>query len=141
MLYHVCSGPRKQQTNKQTNKRKKGRKKENKKERKRMGGWMDEWMDGWMGGWMDGWMDGWINKQTDKTKEQYGRSGKIKSECLTCTFRTSCCSARLSRAQVPVFTGSSVQDSIEGGGGGEKRGAPALAGTREYHGRCLDNYL
>ena len=24
---------------------------------------------------------------------------------------------------------------------GREEGAPALAGTREYHGRCLDNYL
>ena len=28
----------------------------------------------------------------------------IRSECLTCTFRASCCSARLSRAQVSAFT-------------------------------------
>ena len=28
------------------------------------------------------------------------------SECLTCAFRESCCSARLSRAQVPAFVGS-----------------------------------
>ena len=27
------------------------------------------------------------------------------SQCLTCTFRASCCSARLSRTQVPVCTG------------------------------------
>ena len=26
---------------------------------------------------------------------------QIRSECLTCTFRACCCSARLSRAQVP----------------------------------------
>ena len=32
------------------------------------------------------------------------------SECLTCTIRASCCSARLSRAQVPTFAGSSVRD-------------------------------
>ena len=30
-------------------------------------------------------------------------SGQVKSECLTCTFRASCCSARLSRVQVPAF--------------------------------------
>ena len=33
-----------------------------------------------------------------------------------CTFRASCCSARLSRAQVPTFTGSSVQDRKKKGG-------------------------
>ena len=33
----------------------------------------------------------------------------VRSECLTCTFRASCCSARLSRAHVPVYTGSSVR--------------------------------
>ena len=27
--------------------------------------------------------------------------GQVRSECLTCAFRASCCSARLSRAQVP----------------------------------------
>ena len=26
---------------------------------------------------------------------------QVRSECLTCTFRASCCSARLSRARVP----------------------------------------
>ena len=39
-------------------------------------------------------------------------------QCLTCTFRASCCSARLSRAQVI--------------GGGSKGGPSVLAGTREY---------
>ena len=38
------------------------------------------------------------------------RSGQVRSECLTCTFRASCCSARLSQAQVPTFAGSSVWD-------------------------------
>ena len=48
------------------------------------------------------------------------------SECLTCTFRASYCSACLSWAQVPAFSGSSVWDRIkklgEGvrGGGGYK---------------------
>ena len=43
------------------------------------------------------------------------RSGQVRSECLTCTFRASCCSARLSRAQVPVLASSSVRDrTIEG---------------------------
>ena len=37
-------------------------------------------------------------------------SDQIRSEWLTCTFRASCCSARLSRAQVPPFAGSSVRD-------------------------------
>ena len=38
------------------------------------------------------------------------RPGQVRSECLTCTFRTSCCSARLSRARVPAFAWhSSVQ--------------------------------
>ena len=31
-------------------------------------------------------------------------------QCLMCTFRASCCSARLSWAQVPTFAGSFVQD-------------------------------
>ena len=35
---------------------------------------------------------------------------RSRSECLTCTFRASCCSARLSRAQVPTFAVSSVRD-------------------------------
>ena len=37
-------------------------------------------------------------------------TNQVRSECLTCTFRVSCCSARLSRAQVPVFAGTSVRD-------------------------------
>ena len=44
-------------------------------------------------------------------------SGQVRSECLTCTFRASCCSARLSRAQVPAFAGSSVQDRGKKGEG------------------------
>ena len=38
------------------------------------------------------------------------QSGQVRSECLMCTFRASCCSAHLSRAQVPAFASSSVQD-------------------------------
>ena len=59
------------------------------------------------------------------------RSGQVRSECLTCTFRASCCSARLSRAQVPTFAGSFVQDRKQKGGG-SKGVPPALAGAREY---------
>ena len=53
---------------------------------------------------------------------------KVRSECLKGTFRASCCSARLSRAQVPAFPVSSVRyrnnkggGGIMGGGGGEDR--------------------
>ena len=35
---------------------------------------------------------------------------QVRSECLTCIFRASCCSAHLSRAQVLAFIGSSVRD-------------------------------
>ena len=56
---------------------------------------------------------------------------QVRSECLTCTFRASCCSARLSRAQVPDSAGSSVRVRGEKVGG-SKWGPPALAGTREY---------
>ena len=38
--------------------------------------------------------------------DQYQDQG---SECLRCTFRASCCSARLSRAQVPIIAGSCVR--------------------------------
>ena len=34
------------------------------------------------------------------------------SECLTYTFRTSCCSARLSRAQVPTFAGLAAKNLL-----------------------------
>ena len=47
---------------------------------------------------------------------QYRLPGQVRSECLTCTFRASCCSARLSLA----FTGSSVRD----------RSAPTKRGAR-----------
>ena len=46
--------------------------------------------------------------------------------CLTCSFRASCCRARLSRAHWP----SPVP--LSGTGGGNKGGPPELAGTREY---------
>ena len=49
--------------------------------------------------------------------------GQVRSECITCTFRASCCSARLSRAQVPAFADSSVRDrKINGMCGGSKGG-------------------
>ena len=48
----------------------------------------------------------------------------FKSECLTCTLRASCCSERLSWAQVSILTSSSVRNR-------EKRGD----GVREYE-RC-----
>ena len=54
--------------------------------------------------------------------------GQVRSECLMCTFRTSCCSTCLSQSQVPAFAGSSVQDQKKGGDG-SKRGQPALVGT------------
>ena len=41
---------------------------------------------------------------------QHGHACNLRSECLTCTFRESCCSTRLSWAQVPVFASSSVLD-------------------------------
>ena len=37
-------------------------------------------------------------------------SYQVRSECLSCTFRASCCSARLSRAQISDIAGSSVRD-------------------------------
>ena len=58
-------------------------------------------------------------------------SGQVRSVCLTCTSRASCCSAHLSRTQVPAFAGSSVRDR-EKKGVGNNGGPPALAGTREY---------
>ena len=57
-------------------------------------------------------------------------SGQVRSECLTCTFRASCCSARLSGAQEPAFASSSVWDR-EIKAGGSKGVPPAQAGTRE----------
>ena len=42
-------------------------------------------------------------------------TGHVRSQCLTCTFRASCCSARLSRAQVPAF-------AIKGKKGGGSKG-------------------
>ena len=44
------------------------------------------------------------------------RSGQVKSECLACTFRASCCSRRLSRAQ-----GKKKRvEGVMGGGGGDR---------------------
>ena len=46
------------------------------------------------------------------------RSGQVRSECLTCTFRRSCCSTRLSRTQVPASgTGTKRGRGCKGGGG------------------------
>ena len=56
------------------------------------------------------------------------RSGQVRSECLTCTSRAICCSARLSRTQVPVPLSWIGKKR----GGESKGGPPALVGTREY---------
>ena len=45
------------------------------------------------------------------------RSRQVRSECLTCTYRASCCSAHLSWAQVLDFAGSSIWDRTKKGGG------------------------
>ena len=63
-------------------------------------------------------------------------SGQVRSECLTCTFRASCCrasccSARLSRAQVSAFR-VFLSGTGEKRGEGVRGGPLALAGTREY---------
>ena len=60
------------------------------------------------------------------------RTKILRSECLTCTFRASCCSARLSQVQVPSpvplsGTEKKRREGVRGGGG-----LPALADTREY---------
>ena len=52
------------------------------------------------------------------------RSGQVRSECLTCTFRASCCSARLSRVQLPFHSpGQKKKRSGDKGGGGGGGGA------------------
>ena len=52
-----------------------------------------------------------------------GQACQVRSECLTSTFRRSCCSTRLSRAHVPASeTGKNGRWGVKGGGGG----------TREY---------
>ena len=62
----------------------------------------------------------------------HGNFIQVRSECLTCTFRASCCSVPLSWGQVPAFAGSSIRDRRKKKGGGSKGELPALAGTREY---------
>ena len=62
-------------------------------------------------------------------KNQY----QVRSECLSCTFRASCCNARLSRALVPVFfAGYSVRDREK------KRDGGGAAYTGEYKGVQAD---
>ena len=60
-----------------------------------------------------------INKQLIGTPSGQVRSG----QCLTCTFRASCCSARLSRAQVPG-------QEKKRGEGGSKGGPPFTGGYK-----------
>ena len=50
-------------------------------------------------------------------------------QCLTCTFRASCCNARLSRAQVQGFAGSSAQDRKTGREG--VRGTACTGGYKQ----------
>ena len=57
------------------------------------------------------------------------KSGQVRSECLMCTFRTSCCSVRLSRAQVPAFSGSSVRGRTK-----REEGVRGIACTGGYKG-------
>ena len=51
------------------------------------------------------------------------RSGQVRSKCLTCTFRASCCIARLSRGQVPASQVPLFGTGKKGGGGGVRRTA------------------
>ena len=80
------------------------------------------------------------------------RSGQVRSECLTCTFRVSCCSARLAcfkcmcvcmyanepkglkliNKQTGLHRFLCPGQGGGGGGGGSEMGPPVLAGTREY---------
>ena len=48
---------------------------------------------------------------------------QVRSECLTCTFKASCCSAH-----VLAFVGSSVWDREKKGGEGSKGGGTACTG-------------
>ena len=64
-------------------------------------------MDGW-------WMGGCLSACTAGKWIFTMGKGQVRSECLTCTFRASCCSAHLSRAQVPAFASSSVRDMGKG---------------------------
>ena len=57
----------------------------------------------------EGWNNMFFSTLSATTTNQV-RSGQVRSECLTCTFRASCCSAGLSRAQVPAFACSSARD-------------------------------
>ena len=49
---------------------------------------------------------------------------QVRSECLTCTFSTSCCSTRLSRAHVPAYASTSVWDR-------KRKGWEEVGTTRE----------
>ena len=53
-------------------------------------------------------------------------SGQVRSECLTCTYRARCCSARLSRAQVPA----PLSGKGENRGGGSKGGGACTGGYK-----------
>ena len=60
----------------------------------------------------------YINLDLRQTRSRFGsRSGQVKSECLTCTFRASCCSARLSLGTGTAFVGSSIRDRRKRGEG------------------------
>ena len=69
------------------------------------------------------------------------RSGQVRSECLTCTFRASCCSARLSRTQVPVpLSGAEKKNGGGGGGGGGGIGSRRNAVGVVGHGAQFSSY-
>ena len=69
------------------------------------------------------------------------RSGQVRSECLTCTFRASCCSARLSRAQVTAFAGSSVRDRGEKWGEGVRGGGAWTGGYKGVRAVRPDDFV
>ena len=52
----------------------------------------------------------WMYTLNMTCPDSNGYDTEVRSECLTCTFKASCYSARLSWAQVPTFAGSSVWD-------------------------------
>ena len=54
---------------------------------------------------------------TDFMGYSFRLEGQVRSECLMCTFRASCCSTHLSLAQLQGFASSSVQTGKKGGEG------------------------
>ena len=82
---------------------------------------------------LDRWISSCLNTGRYWVRISVPIIGQVMSESLMCTLEASCCSARLSRAQVPTYDGSFVRDRRKKGEGKEGRKERFYLTTHSTH--------